>query len=111
MTDATIYRITFVNQGDVYEIYARRVSQGGMFGFVEVEDLVFGERSKILIDSSEERLKREFEGVHRIFIPLHSVIRIDEVDKAGRGRISSSEGTVTSFPLPYAPPGKKPKKE
>ncbi|HOC44192.1 MAG TPA: DUF1820 family protein [Thermoanaerobaculales bacterium] len=111
MTDATIYRITFVNRGEVYEIYARRVTQGGMFGFVEVEELLFGERSKLLIDSSEERLKSEFEGVRRIFIPLHSVVRVDEVDKAGRGRISSSEGTVTSFPLPYAPPGKKPKKE
>jgi hypothetical protein len=112
MTDATIYRITFVNRADVYEIYARRVSQSGMFGFVEVEELLFGERSKILIDSSEERLKSEFDGVRRIFIPLHSVVRIDEVDKAGRGRISSSEGTVTSFPLPYAPPGgKKPTKE
>ncbi|PWB77264.1 MAG: DUF1820 domain-containing protein [Holophagae bacterium] len=111
MTDATIYRITFVNRADVYEIYARRVSQGGLFGFVEVEEILFGERSKILIDSSEERLKSEFEGVRRIFIPLHSVVRIDEVDKAGRGRISSSEGTVTAFPLPVAPPGAKPKKE
>ena len=110
MTDATIYRITFVNRADVYEIYARRVSQGGLFGFVEVEEILFGERSKILIDSSEERLKSEFEGVRRIFIPLHSVVRIDEVEKAGRGRISSSEGTVAAFPLPFAPPPKKPKK-
>jgi hypothetical protein len=89
MSDATIYRITFVNRGEVYEIYARRVGQGGMFGFVEVEEILFGERSKILIDSSEERLKSEFEGVHRFFIPLHAVVRIDEVDKAGRGRISA----------------------
>ncbi len=111
MTDATIYRITFVNLGEVYEIYARRVSQGGLFGFVEVEELLFGERSKILIDSSEERLKSEFEGVRRIFIPMHSVVRIDEVDKAGRGRISTSEGTVASFPLPFPTPGTKPKKD
>jgi hypothetical protein len=39
------------------------------------------------------------------------VVRIDEVEKAGRGRISSSEGTVTAFPLPFAPAGAKPKKE
>ena len=96
--DETIYRINFISQGEVYEIYARQVSQGGLFGFVEVEDLVFGERSKILIDSSEERLKTEFEGVKRTFVPLHSVLRIDEVEKAGRGRISSSDGKVTSFP-------------
>ena len=110
MSDATIYRITFVNRGEVYEIYARRVGQGGMFGFVEVEEILFGERSKLLIDSSEERLKSEFEGVRRFFVPLHAVVRIDEVDKAGRGRISASEGTVTAFPLPFVPPGTKPKK-
>ena len=106
MTDSTIYRITFLNRSEVYEIYARHVSQGSLFGFVEVEELLFGERSKILIDSSEERLKNEFDGVRRIYIPMHAVVRIDEVDKAGRGRISSSEGSVASFPVSYAPPGK-----
>jgi len=59
MTKDTIYRINFINQGEVYEVYARHVSQGGLFGFVEIEEIVFGERSKLLIDSSEERLKTE----------------------------------------------------
>ena len=65
MNQETIYRVSFISQGEVYEIYARHVSQGGLFGFVEIEELVFGERSKLLIDSSEERLKTEFEGVRR----------------------------------------------
>ena len=103
MAESTIYRITFLNRGEVYEIYARQVGQGGLFGFVEVEELIFGERTKLLIDSSEERLKTEFEGVQRTYIPLHSVVRIDEVEKAGRGRISSSEDTVANFPLTYVP--------
>ena len=103
----TIYRISFVSQGEVYEIYARNVSQGGLFGFIEIEELVFGERSKLLIDSSEERLKTEFEGVRRTYVPLHSVIRVDEVEKAGRGRITSGEGKVAPFPMAIMPPGKK----
>ena len=103
MAHSPIYRVTFINQGEVYEIFARQVGQGGMFGFIEVEELLFGERSKILIDSSEDRLKTEFDGVRRTFIPLHSVIRIDEVDKAGRGRISASNDKVTNFPLTYVP--------
>jgi hypothetical protein len=69
----TIYRVSFISQGEVYEVYARNVSQGGLFGFIEIEELVFGERSKLLIDSSEERLKTEFEGVRRTYVPLHSV--------------------------------------
>jgi len=107
MTKETIFRVKFINEGEVYEVYARNVSQGGLFGFIEIEGLVFGERSKLLIDSSEERLKTEFEGVHRTYVPLHSVLRVDEVEKAGRGRISPGEGKVTTFPMAIMPPGKK----
>jgi len=107
MTKETIFRINFINQGEVYEVYARHVSQGGLFGFVEIEEIVFGERSKLLIDSSEERLKTEFEGVCRTYVPLHSVIRIDEVEKAGRGRITSGEGKLATFPMAIMPPGGK----
>jgi hypothetical protein len=105
MSDETLYRITFLNQGEVYEVYARNVSQGGLFGFIEIEELVFGERSKLLIDSSEERLKTEFEGVRRFYVPLNAVFRIDEVAKAGRGRITSGEGKVANFPTTLVPPG------
>ena len=101
----TIYRVSFVSQGEVYEVYAKNISQGGLFGFIEIEELVFGERSKLLIDSSEERLKTEFAGVKRFYVPLHSVLRIDEVEKAGRGRITASDGKVTAFPMPIMPSG------
>jgi len=104
-TSKTIFRISFINQGEVYEVYAENVSQGGLFGFVEVEGLVFGERSKLLIDSSEERLKTEFADVSRFYVPLHSVLRIDEVEKAGRGRITPGEGKVAAFPMSVMTPG------
>jgi hypothetical protein len=107
MTSTTIFRISFLNQGEVYEVYAQNVSQGGLFGFVEIDGLVFGERSKLLIDSSEERLKTEFAGVSRFYVPLHSVLRIDEVKKAGRGRITAGDGKVASFPMPMMPPSGK----
>ena len=42
-----IFKVTFVNQGKVYEIYAEDVTQGSLFGFVEVRSLLFGERSKV----------------------------------------------------------------
>ena len=107
MTKELIYRVRFLSQGEVYELYARNVSQGGLLGFVEIEELVFGERSKLLIDSSEERLKTEFEGVTRIYVPLHSVLRIDQVEKVGRGRITAGEGKVATFPMAIMPPGDK----
>lgn len=98
-----LYRVQFLNQGKVYEIYARGVSQGGLLGFVEVEELVFGERSSVVVDPSEEKLKNEFANVQRTHIPMHSVIRIDEVDRQGASKISEAEGNVTPFPVYYTP--------
>jgi len=106
VSENTIYRINFVSAGEVYEIYAANVGQGGLFGFIEVEGILFGERSKLLIDSSEERLKTEFDGVQRTFIPMHSVLRIDEVEKAGRGRITTGSGKVAPFPIAMMGPSK-----
>jgi len=65
MKDSTIYRISFYNQGDIYELHAREVHQSNMYAFVEIEDIIFGERSSVVVDPSEERLKREFSGVKR----------------------------------------------
>ena len=102
-----LYKIMFLSQGKMYEIYARSVSQGSLFGFIEVEILVFGERSSIVVDPSEERIKSEFESVKRTYIPMHAVIRIDEVEKQGVSKISTVEGgNVAQFPVPmYTPNG------
>lgn len=96
-----LYRISFRNGDQVFEIYARNISHGGLLGFVEVEKLVFGERSSIVVDPSEEKLKTEFENVERTFIPVHSVLRIDEVSKLAPPRISGGgeSGKVMPFPV------------
>ncbi len=107
MPKESIYRVKFLQQGDVYEVYASGVSQGGLLGFVEVEQVLFGERSQLVVDPSEERLKTEFEGVERFYVPLHSVIRIDQVDRQGTPRISELEGgkgNVAAFPMPLYTP-------
>lgn len=112
MTAKTVFKILFMNQGKVYEIYARGVGHGSLYGFVEVEEIVFGERSTVVVDPAEERIKAEFEGVKRTYLPLHSVIRIDEVDKQGVSKISRIEGgNVAQFPMPmFTPDGSGEKK-
>ena len=105
MASHHIFKVLFVNQGKVYEIYARKVSHGGILGFVEIEELVFGERSGVVLDPAEERIKSEFEGVKRSYLPMHSVLRIDEVSKRGASKITQYEGNVAQFPTPvYTPP-------
>ena len=104
MSKKKIYKIIFMSQGQVYEIYSRHIGHGSLFGFVEVEQLVFGTRSSVVVDPSEEKIKSEFEGVTRTYLPMHSILRIDEVEKEGAGKISKIEGNVTQFPVPVYPP-------
>ncbi len=108
MSSNKIYRIVFYNQGNVYEIHAHKVQQSELYPFIQVEDIIFGERSKVLIDPSEERLKTEFSGVRRTHIPMQAIIRVDEVDSAGQNKIlsgSGAGGNVMPFPatMPSAP--------
>ena len=102
--DATrkrIYKVVFQNEGKVYEVYARSVASSSMLGFVEVEGLLFGERSGVVVDPTEERLRTEFEGVERTHIPVHAVVRVDQVTRRGTARITALPGGADKVrPLP-----------
>ncbi|MFT5482095.1 MAG: hypothetical protein ACI9GW_000743 [Halieaceae bacterium] len=107
MAQDPYFKVIFQNQNEIYEIYARSIYQSDMWGFIEVEEFVFGERTKLVVDPSEEKLKNEFKGVKRSYIPMHSIVRIDEVERQGVGKISdggSSDGKITKFPLPGITP-------
>src|SRR5699024_12442485 len=82
----TIYKVIFLNHGHLYEIYAREIRQSTLQGFIEVAALVFDEQ-QLVHDDAEERLKAEIAEVTRSFIPLHAMMRIDEVGKKGAVRI------------------------
>ena len=109
MSAQPVYKVIFQNGGQVFEVFARQIYQSDMWGFIEVEEFVFGERSQILVDPSEEKLKNEFSGVARSYIPLQSIIRIDEVEKEGAARVSDVKSSkpgsnIASFPFSAGPP-------
>ena len=106
MAAKTVYKVVFMNLGKIYEIYARSVGHGALYGFVEVEELVFGERSSVVVDPAEEKIKAEFEGVKRTYLPMHSIVRVDEVEKQGVSKMTAVEGgNVAQFPMPMYTPG------
>lgn len=101
MATTPIYKVIFHNQNQVYEVYAREIYQSDMYGFIEVEEFVFGERTQVLVDPAEEKLKNEFAGVTRSYIPMHAIIRIDEVEKEGVGKVTETKGgdnKIATFP-------------
>ena len=106
MTNSSeIYKITFLNKGKVYELFVKHVYQSDLYGFIEVEEFIFNERSQMVVDPGEEKLKAEFANVRRSFIPMQAVIRIDEVEKSGVAKISSGDN-ITPFPISLAGTGK-----
>ncbi|MFK7974787.1 MAG: DUF1820 family protein [Halioglobus sp.] len=108
MSDESVYKVIFQNGSQVFEVFARQIYQSDMWGFIEVEEFVFGERSAILVDPGEEKLKSEFNGVRRSYIPMQAILRIDEVDKEGSAKVSevsNSDSNITNFPLSNIPPG------
>ena len=98
MAKKGIYKIVFVQLGEIYEVFAGAIYQSEMYGFIEIEDYMFDQNSQIVVDPSEEKLKAEFKGVNRSYIPVNCIMRIDEVDKRGNAKIKQNKnGNITSL--------------
>lgn len=103
-----LYRVTFQQDSKVYEVYARYISEETIIGFLEIEALVFGDpNSSVVVDPQEEKLRQEFKGVKRSYVPIHLVLRIDEVDDRGTAKIrrSQSDSNVSPFPGAFVQAG------
>ncbi len=98
MATKNIFKVSFYNQGNVYEVYAKKVYQSDLHGFITIEELKFHERTSVVVDPGEEKLKTEFDQVKRFFVPMHAIIRIDEVQKQGVAKISEAGENIAHFP-------------
>ncbi len=83
MTKKKLYRVLFRQGEETYEIRARNVYQGNLHGFVEVENILYDERTK-LINPAAEKIRSEFKSVQRSYIPHFNIIRIDEIDEVDK---------------------------
>lgn len=95
-----LYRVIFLQEEKVYEIYARSLTEETLVGFIEAEELVFNENTQIVVDPSEELLKKEFAFVRRTYIPQHLILRIDEVQGRGSSLIKDGKRVtnIRQFP-------------
>ena len=104
-----LYRKQFISHGERYELYVKTLTQGALFGFVEIGDFVWDTHTSVVVDPSHEKLKSEFGDVSKTYIPMHNVLRIDAVNKKGTAKITQLDNksdTVTSFPRPIYTPNK-----
>ena len=106
-TKKPLYKITFLNQGKVYELYARRVAASALWGYTEVAELQFDPQGAgLVVDPTEERLRDEFKDTRVLHLPMHAVVRIEEVERRGALAIRDSQSGEKIMPFPLMPPGK-----
>ena len=105
-TKEKMFRIAFLNHGKVYELYCTGVCTSGLLGFVEVSGLIFGENNSLVVDPTEERMRDEFDGVEVLHLPMHSVLRVEQVKKKGQAVIRDRESGEKVTPFPLQPGGR-----
>lgn len=101
-----MFRIAFLNHGKVYELFCTGVCSSGLFGFVEVSGFIFGEQSSLVVDPTEEKMRDEFDGVEVLHLPMHSVLRVEQVKKKGQAVIRDRESGEKVTPFPLQPGGR-----
>jgi len=105
-TKEKMFRIAFLNHGKVYELFCTGVCSSGLMGFIEVSGLIFGEKSSLVVDPTEERMRDEFDGVEVLHLPMHSVLRVEQVKKKGQVVIRDRESGEKVTPFPLQPGGR-----
>ncbi len=103
MADKPLYKIIFLNQGKVYELYSEGVTSSGLWGFIEVSDLVFETGEGLVVDPTEEKMRLEFAGAKVLHLPIQSVLRVEEVEKRGKCLIRDRESGEKVTPFPISP--------
>ena len=89
--------------GEIYEVFANQIYQSEMYGFIEVEDYIFNKDKQLVVDPAAEKLKNEFAKVERGYIPINSIIRIDEVQESGEAKIKENKNKISPIPLNIHP--------
>lgn len=103
-----MYKVSFLNHGKVYELFCRKVTGSDLaYGFLEVSELIFDTDDTVVIDPTEERLRDEFEDVEVLYLPLHSVLRVEKVRKRGTSVIRDRKSGEKVTPLPLDGPNRK----
>ena len=106
MKSKSVYKIIFLQLGEIYEVFAKQIYQSDMYGFIEVEEYIFNKDKQLVVDPSSEKLKNEFSEVERSYIPINAILRIDEVKEGGEAKIKKNKDKVSPFPLNIQPANK-----
>jgi hypothetical protein len=80
------YRVHFVWKEKEYQLLARSLDLTHPY-FVSIKDLLFPKGKNIIIDPSEDDVRKKFSETNHIMIPLQSVSMIEELADDGASKV------------------------
>lgn len=91
MAIKAVYRIKFVQNEKICEIYARYIAEDTLVGFIELGDLE---------GLNKNHLEKELINVSRCYVPMHTILRIDEIENSCGLTLTSKDSVdkVHAFP-------------
>jgi hypothetical protein len=82
----SIYRVHFKWKGKDVVVCAKNLDLTHPY-FVSIKDLLFPSTSSVIINPSDDDLKRAFGDTNHLMIPLGSVALVEELNEAERARV------------------------
>jgi len=75
-----LFKVVFIDEDKTIQtIHSLKLNPSSFLGLVEISDIVFIGRSEIIISPDDGKMKAKFKNVERSYIPLNSIVRIDEL--------------------------------
>jgi hypothetical protein len=81
-----LYRVHFTWNEKQYQLSARSLDLTHPY-FVSIKDLVFPEGKKLIIDPSEDDIRKAFHETNHLMIPLQSVSMIEELREEDASKV------------------------
>lgn len=77
-----LYKITILNdEKNQITLYAHKVEQSNMIGFLEIYEFEFPRASEIILTPGEDAAHELFKNTKRLIIPYGVIIRIEELEE------------------------------
>jgi len=89
----SIYRVHFKWKDKEVSLSARKLDLTHPY-FVSIKDLVFSSKPKLIIDPSEDELRKAFSSTSHLMIPFQTVSLIEEINETEPTRVMPFRSAV-----------------
>ena len=84
----SLYRVHFKWKEKEVQLMAKSLDLTHPY-FVSIKDLIFGNGNKLIINPSEDDIRKAFSETNHLMIPFQSVILIEELEEGGKSKVVS----------------------